>query len=127
MNSKRILIVENDTVTCDVIQVVLEDFGFEILSVRDREQAIQVAQDAPPHLILLDLAEPKSDSLTLCHNFKQTPATKDAVVVLMTPNLSESELAEVVASDADAQVSKPFSPLGLLAIVHLCLQRQAQA
>ena len=127
MKSKRILVVEDDTVTCEVIQVVLEDFGFEIMIVRDAEQTQQVAQDAPPDLVLLDLSLPGMDALELCSALKRDPSTQRSAVVLMTHQLSEEELARVVNSEADAQVSKPFSPLGLLAIVHECLQRQTAA
>lgn len=124
MKSKRILVVEDDPITCEVIQVVLEDFGFEIMVVQDAEQARQTVLDAPPDLILLDLSLPDFSALELCHDIKNHEATQDAVVVLMTHQLSESELEQVIQSEADAQVSKPFSPLGLLAIVHECLQRR---
>lgn len=40
MKSKRILVIEDDLVTCEVIQVVLEDFGFELMTVQDAEQAL---------------------------------------------------------------------------------------
>ena len=125
MKPKRILVVEDDLVTCEVIQVVLEDFGFEMMTVHDAEQALQAAQDAPPDLVLLDLTLPDVDALELCATLKREPGTKDSAVVLMTHQLSEDEMTRVVNSDADAQVSKPFSPLGLLAIVRECLQRQA--
>ena len=125
MKSKRILVVEDDPVTCEVIQIVLEDFGFEMITVRSGGQALQVAQDAPPDLVLLDLSLPDMDALELCAALKREPATRSSAVVLMTHQLSEEEeLARVVNSGADAQVLKPFSPLGLLAIVHECLQRQ---
>lgn len=125
MKSKRILVIEDDPVTCEVIQVVLEDFGFEMMTVQDAEQALQASRDAPPDLILLDLTLPDCDAVALCSRLKQEPSTRDAAVVLMTHQLSEEELSRVVNSEADAQVSKPFSPLGLLAIVHECLQRQS--
>ncbi len=127
MKPKRILVVEDDLVTCEVIQVVLEDFGFEMVTVHDADQALLAAKDAPPDLILLDLSLPESNALQLCATFKGDPATHNSAVVLMTHQLSEEELTQVVNSEADAQVSKPFSPLGLLAIVHECLQRQAAA
>jgi DNA-binding response OmpR family regulator len=122
MKSKRILVIEDDPITCEVISVVLEDFGFELMTSSDAEQALQVARDAPPNLILLDLSLP--DSMALCAMLKREPATETAAIILMTHHLSEEELSQVVNSEADAQVSKPFSPLGLLAIVHECLQRQ---
>lgn len=128
MKSKRILVVEDDPTTCEVIQVVLEDFGFEMMTVHDAEQAMLAARDAPPDLILLDLSLPEVDAgLQLCANLKREPSTSASAVVLMTHQLSEEELTRVVNSEADAQVSKPFSPLGLLAIVHECLQRQVAA
>jgi len=122
--SKRILVVEDDPTTCEVIHVVLEDFGFELMMASDAEQALQVARDAPPDLILLDLSLPEVDALVFCDTLKKEPATRRSAVVLMTHQLSEEEMTRVVNSEADAQVSKPFSPLGLLAIVHECLQRQ---
>ena len=98
MKSKRILVVEDDPVTCEVIQVVLEDFGFELMTVHDSEQAMQVARDAPPDLVLLDLSLPGSDALELCATLKRESATHGSAVVLMTHQLSEEELASVGTS-----------------------------
>lgn len=125
MRTKRILVVEDDPVTCEVVQVVLEDFGFELMVVQDVEQARQASRDAPPDLVLLDLSLPGDDALQLCSELKGQAT--DTCVVLMTHQLDEEEMARVVQSEADAQVTKPFSPLGLLAIVHECLQRQGAA
>jgi DNA-binding response OmpR family regulator len=125
VRTKRILVVEDDPVTCEVVQVVLEDFGFELMVVQDVEQARQASRDAPPDLVLLDLTLPGGDALQLCAELKGQAA--DTCVVLMTHHLEEEEMARVVQSEADAQVTKPFSPLGLLAIVHECLQRQGAA
>lgn len=125
MRTKRILVVEDDPVTCEVVQVVLEDFGFELMVVQDVEQARQASRDAPPDLVLLDLTLPGDDALQLCAELKAQ--TSETCVVLMTHHLDEEEMARVVQSEADAQVTKPFSPLGLLAIVHECLQRQGAA
>lgn len=123
MRTKRILVVEDDPVTCEVIQVVLEDFGFDLMIVQDLDQARQAIRVAPPDLVLLDLTLPSNDALEFCNQLKQDDATREGCVVLMTHQLDEEELRQVVESDADAQVTKPFSPLGLLAIVHECLQR----
>lgn len=125
MNPKRILVVEDDPVTCQVIQVVLEDFGFEIRIVQEAEQALQLAQDAPPDLVLLDLSLSTANPFEICESLKRDETTGSAIIVLMTHHLSEAELEQVIESQADAQVSKPFSPLGLLAIIHECLQRQS--
>lgn len=122
MSSKRILVIEKDPITCEVISVVLEDFGFELNTVSDAEQALQVARDAPPHLILLDISMP--GAFELCSRLKLETSTRGAIIILMTQDMDEEELRQVVNSGADAQVSKPFSPLGLLAIVHESLQRQ---
>jgi DNA-binding response OmpR family regulator len=125
--NKRILVIDDDATTCEVIRVILEDFGFELMSVHDSEQALQVARDAPPSLILLDLSLPDADALQLCSTLKREPSTQDSIVVLMTHPLSEDDLEGIQTSEADAQVSKPFSPIGLLAIVQECLQRQGSA
>ena len=125
--NKRILVVDDDLTTCEVIRIILEDFGFELMTVHDAEQAMQVARDAPPSLVLLDLSLPDSDSLKVCSLLKQEPSTQDSIVILMTHPLSEDDLEGIQSSEADAQVSKPFSPIGLLAIIQECLQRQSSA
>lgn len=126
MTPKRILVAEDNAINSEVISVMLEDFGFELLTAGDAETARQTAQDAPPDLVLLDLGLTGADALELCDELKRLRAPARLSVVLMTNNLSEEELATVKASSVDAQVNRPFSPLGLLAIVHECLQRQQQ-
>ena len=116
--SKRILIVDDEPHILEVIRVSLEDFGFELLEMSDGEQVQQTVVDARPDLILLDVMMPGKDGYTICRELKADPATASIPVILLTAKSLPEEVEEGLTSGASAYVSKPFSPLSLLTVIH---------
>ena len=90
---------------------MLEDEGFDVVFAHDGEQALQLARDASPDLILLDQVMPKMDGKEVLAALRADEATKDTPVLVMTG---------MARWDADEWpgahfVGKPFSPDDLVA------------
>lgn len=90
---KRILIVEDDPVLLKMYSEKFTFEGFEVLSAKDGEEALEVALKAPLDIILLDIMLPKMSGTDFLEKLRQTPIGKDIPVVALT-NLAEEEEKE---------------------------------
>jgi two-component system OmpR family response regulator len=107
---KRILIVDDDVNIVEFAAAVLEDEpGFMIDKAYDGNQALEVATQWPPHLVLLDITLPFRDALSVMRLLKRDRRTAHARVVIITGQ--DSGAAEVTAMKlgADGFMLKPFS------------------
>jgi CheY-like chemotaxis protein len=118
VSSKRILIVDDEPHILEVIRVSLEDFGFDLMEVSDGENVTQTVLDARPDLILLDVMMPGKDGYTICRELKSDPQSAAIPIILLTAKSRPEEVEQGLSSGANAYVSKPFSPLSLLTVIH---------
>ena len=111
---KRILIVDDDVNIVEFAEAVLEDEpGFMIGKAYDGNQAMTVATQWPPHLVVLDITLPYRDGLSVLRLLKRDRRTAHAKVIIVTGQ--DSGLAEVnsMKLGADGFMLKPFSPADL--------------
>jgi len=81
---KKILLVEDDTALADVYQARLELEGLEVKQVNNGEDALSVALDFKPDLILLDAMMPKISGFDVLDILRNTPETKDIKIIMLT-------------------------------------------
>lgn len=114
---KRVLIVDDEDLTRILLSQVLERANVgpvEVLMAEDGEQAVQVAQQSRPELVLLDLLLPKMNGYDVC---KQLRAIPDYVphIIILTARGQNTDRQQAKASGANDFMTKPFNPSGLLA------------
>ena len=80
----RLLLVDDNPTNLQVLFQALEQEGYELLIAQSGEEALQIAQDAQPQLILLDINMPGMNGYETCRRLKADPNTKDAVVVFLS-------------------------------------------
>ena len=83
-NKKRILLVEDDTALADVYQARLELEGFDVKQVNNGEDALSVAVEFKPDLILLDAMMPKISGFDVLDILRNTPDTTNIRVIMLT-------------------------------------------
>ncbi|HLC63792.1 MAG TPA: response regulator [Patescibacteria group bacterium] len=83
-NSKKILIVEDDSFLLQMYSTKLSLEGFKIVAAADGEKALRAVKKDRPDLILLDLMLPKKDGFEVLAELKKDPETKDIPVVVLT-------------------------------------------
>ena len=110
----KLLIADDETAIRGLVRVTLEGEGHQILEAADGEEALELARAERPALVLLDVMMPRPDGLEACRRLKQDPATRDAVVLLLTAMSQEGDRERGLAAGADDYFTKPFSPLALL-------------
>ena len=121
--NKKILIVDDEAHIRLLIQQTLEDLedeGIEILSADNGTDAIQLAKQAAPQLIFLDVMMPNMDGLQVCQAIRQDLAMKEAYVDLTAKGQSYDRQRSLEAG-ANRYITKPFDPDELLELANSVL------
>jgi CheY-like chemotaxis protein len=117
--SAIILIVDDHPVNLKLASRVLEFQGYCTLQAARAEEAQAVLAQARPHLILMDLALPGMDGLTLTRQLKAEPATQSIPVVAMTAFAMKGDAAKAVAAGCEGYLTKPIDTRHLAGWVKL--------
>ena len=123
----RILVVEDDPNLLEILRYNLRAAGHEVRTASTGEDALRLAREQPPELVLLDLMLPDMPGTRVCKQIKGDVATRAWHVVIIVSAKGE-EIDRVVGFElgADDYVVKPFSVRELLLRVQACMRR-AQA
>ncbi|MFQ5944501.1 MAG: response regulator [Anaerolineales bacterium] len=108
MATYRILVVDDSQLNRKLVSTVLEDAGFEVLEAQDGEQAIAVATEALPDLILMDVQLPKIDGYEATRRLRARPETKDMIIVALTSHAMVGEAQRAIKAGCDGYLSKPI-------------------
>ena len=114
---RKILIVDDDPVVHMLYKRHLEREGFELLMARNGVEALTVAAQTKPDLILMDVMMPNKDGLSALREFKQNEPTRDVPVIIMTAtNAAEYNVSiqEAKLGGAAGLLTKPLSPTKLV-------------
>jgi DNA-binding response OmpR family regulator len=126
MNAKKILIVDDDPATCEVLMRLFNDVGYEILTAMDGSQAVAVARQEKPDLILLDILFPPDvahgggitwDGFLIVDWLRRLDEAKDIPIIMMTMGDSEVYRNCAFAKGAAAFFHKPMNGDELVAAV----------
>jgi DNA-binding response OmpR family regulator len=116
----RALVVEDETSLARVLGSYLERDGFETTLVHDGLQAVMIARDVDPDVVILDLGLPSLDGVEVC---RQIRTFSDAYVVMLTARSDEVDTLIGLSVGADDYITKPFSPRELMARIQAMLRR----
>jgi two-component system phosphate regulon response regulator PhoB len=112
-----ILIVDDEPAILDLVRFTLEDAEVRVVEASDGVEALALARRLRPDLILLDVHMPRLDGLEACRQIRRDPALARTPIVMLTAAGQEADRARGREAGADEYLTKPFSPLALLALV----------
>jgi len=116
-------IVEDETALVTLLRYNLEREGFRVAAAYDGEEAMVMAQEERPDLVLLDWMLPLTSGLEVCRRLRRQPETRDIPVLMLTARGEEADKIRGLDSGADDYVTKPFSPAELIARIRAVLRR----
>jgi two-component system phosphate regulon response regulator PhoB len=119
----RILIVEDESALVTLLRYNLESEGFEVFEAGDGDEALIVAAENPPDLILLDWMLPLTSGIEVCRQLRRRQETRATPIIMLTARGEESDKIRGLDSGADDYITKPFSPAELLARIRAHLRR----
>ncbi len=123
MEKIKILVVEDEAPIQELLQFNLERNKYRVSVVDSGEEALSVACQFLPDLILLDIMLPGADGLEVCKRLKADPKTQAIPIIMLTALCEEADIVTGLELGADDYITKPFSPRVLLARVKAALRR----
>lgn len=124
-NQFLILVVDDNPKNLQILSAVLYKEGYTVLFASHGKQAIEIAQEQSPDLILLDINLPDIDGFEVCKKLKQNSLTKDIPIIFITGRIETEDIVLGFRLGAVDYITKPFNIVELLSRVntHLNLKR----
>jgi DNA-binding response OmpR family regulator len=119
-----VLVAEDDEDILALVVFDLEDEGYEVLTARNGKEAISLAFDRLPDLILLDVAMPGLDGYEVTRRLRAEESTRGTPVVLLTARAQVRDVILGFEAGANDYVTKPFRPDELRTRLHAALGRR---
>ena len=116
----KILVVDDEALLVKGIRFNLQNEGYEVLTGSDGMQALQLAKEHDPDLIILDVMMPQMDGLTACARIREF---SDVPIILLTAKAEDMDKLLGFEHGADDYLTKPFNILELKARVRALLRR----
>lgn len=118
----EVLIVDDNAQNAELLQVFLEDQGYNIRIARDGVDAMEQVAAKMPDIVLLDIMMPKMSGFEVCRRLKEDRATRDIPVVLVTALNELGDVERGIDCGADDFLSKPVSKLEIITRVKSLLR-----
>lgn len=125
--SATILAVDDEAHILHVVSLKLKNAGYNVLTARDAEEALEVASTAQINLLITDFQMPGMSGLDLARKLHSEPGRKNLPAMLLTAHGLALEQVELAHAGITVCLSKPFSPRDLLEKVQQLLAQREQA
>jgi len=120
MAGKRVLMVDDDVKTVEIVKLYLNRDGYRVITAYDGIEALRLARESRPDLIVLDLMLPGMDGLEVCRALR---GESDVPIIMLSAKTTDEDKLTGLDLGADDYVTKPFSPRELAARVRSILRR----
>jgi len=121
---ETVLVVDDSSVNVDLLNQILEDENYRIVNAKNGKQAIEMATDLKPNIILMDIMMPELDGLETCKLLKSNKATKEIPIIFISAKNRQEDIVKGFDVGGSDYITKPIQIQELLARVrtHLRLQ-----
>jgi two-component system, OmpR family, phosphate regulon response regulator PhoB len=118
-----ILVVEDEGALVTLLRYNLEREGYRVLEARDGEEALLVAAEEKPDLVLLDWMLPQLSGIEVCRRLRGRKETRNVPIIMLTARGEETDRIRGLDTGADDYLTKPFSMTELLARLRAVMRR----
>jgi CheY-like chemotaxis protein len=105
---ERILVVEDNRQNLELVQFLLEEAGFEVLTATDGAQAMASVEGELPDLVLMDMQLPGTDGLDLVAELRRRPEMSGLPIVALTAHALRGDRERFLEGGCDGYISKPI-------------------
>jgi CheY-like chemotaxis protein len=123
----RILIAEDNDANLALTDYLLKAAGHETLAATDGAQAVQMARQSRPDLIICDLQMPALDGYAVLAQIRDDPALRDVPVIALTAYSRNTDRTNVLVAGFDGYLSKPIDPEAFVAQIERYLRPQLRS
>jgi adenylate cyclase len=121
----RILIADDNLDNLDIFRTRLAVHDYEVLTAVDGEEALSVAREKKPDLVLLDIMMPKMDGIDVCRQLKADPSLPFMPIIMITAKTGAQDVVTALDAGADEYLTKPVDHGALVARVKSMLRIKA--
>lgn len=121
--TKRILIADDEPDILEIIQFNLQQEGYEVVTAKTGDDAIEKAKRHKPDLIILDIMMPGKNGIEVCNLLRMMPDFKKTLIVFLTAMSDEGTEIKGLETGADDYLTKPISPKVLVSKVNSLFRR----
>lgn len=114
---RRVLVADDEKDIADLLTMNLEASGYEVTTVYNGQDALDVALEVLPDLVVLDVMMPKMNGLEVLAALKADPRAKAIPVVMLTARTGDSDVWQGWEAGADYYITKPFDLEELLRFI----------
>lgn len=119
MKNPTILVVDDEQKVLDLITFRLQLLGYRVLAARGGEEALAILSTEHPDLIILDIAMPGMDGLSVCARVKGSQASASIPILMLTARSGVDDVNRAMSMGADDYIVKPYDP----AVLEMKLRR----
>lgn len=106
---KKIMLVEDNPATVDIIQTELEFLGYDSAVAENGQKAVDLASTYQPDLIVMDISLPKMDGLEATTLIRNNPKTKNIPILAATARALPGDRERCIQAGCDDYIAKPFT------------------
>jgi two-component system alkaline phosphatase synthesis response regulator PhoP len=121
--AKKILVADDEPDILEIIQFNLQAEGYEVITAKNGDEAIEKAKKTEPDLIILDIMMPYKNGIEVCNILRMMPAFKSTLIIFLTAMSDESTEIKGLETGADDYLTKPISPKVLRSKVNALFRR----
>ncbi|MCL2413788.1 MAG: response regulator transcription factor [Bacteroidales bacterium] len=123
MNSKKVLLVDDEPDILEFLKYNLEKAEFEVITAKNGKEAIALAEKANPDLIVLDVMMPEMDGVETCHELRKIDKLAQTLIVFLTARGEDYSQIAGFGAGADDYITKPISPKLFITKINALLKR----
>lgn len=105
-----VLVADDSRTVLAMVTSRLERGGYEVVTAANGKDALELARERTPTLVILDVEMPELDGLEVTRRLRAEPATSQIPIILLTSRDEELSVMAGIAAGATAYITKPFSP-----------------
>ena len=120
---KKILIADDEPDILEIIQYNLRNEGYEVVTAKNGNEAIEMAKKFHPDLIILDIMMPGKNGIEVCNILRLQPTFNDTLIIFLTALSDEGSEVKGLETGADDYLTKPVSPKILVSKVNALFRR----
>jgi len=118
-----VLVAEDEGALVTLLRYNLEREGYRVLEAMDGEEALLVAAEEKPDLVLLDWMLPQLSGIEVCRRLRSRQETRNVPIIMLTARGEETDRIRGLDTGADDYLTKPFSMMELLARLRAVMRR----
>ncbi|NLK42104.1 MAG: response regulator [Planctomycetes bacterium] len=117
-----ILVVDDNPHNLELVLAYLEDLDCRTIAAQGGMEALEIVQNDPPDLVLLDVMMPKISGFEVCRRLKNNPQTSDIPIIMVTALNEIGDIERAIECGTDDFISKPINKWELLTRVRTMLR-----